>query len=89
MAFVGKFELNREFLCNEPDLCQQILSHGVVLRAEAIWHSGSIEYIMYSPSLFREINEGEVVPRYIFNIAEFREEGTGEFLGYEFHAEEI
>lgn len=87
-SFMGKFKLDRPFICSEPDVAHTLLSQGIIVRAEANFYHDSIEYMMYSPTLFRELNEGEIVPEYTIEIDTFATE-QGEVVGYEFHATEL
>lgn len=86
-AFVGKFKLNRQIMCEEPDMVAQLLSQGIVLRAEMLFHNDSIEYIMYSPTLFRELEEGEEVPEYGIQVGQYVDEDEN-IIGFGFNAEE-
>jgi len=88
LAFVGRFQLNREMICNSADVVQALLSQGIIVRAEALAHADSIEYIMYAPQFFRELTPGEQVPNYDFTIDEFISE-AGESVGYSFEATEV
>lgn len=88
LSFMGKFKLPRKFICEVPDIAHVLLSQGIIVRAEALFHEDSIEYMMYSPALFRELSEGEEVPMYIVDIDSFVNESNEE-VGYEFHATEL
>jgi hypothetical protein len=66
LSFVGRFKIARQFICREPDDVHRFLSKGIIIKAEHDFYSDSVEYTMFSPSLFRELACGEMVPEYIF-----------------------
>jgi hypothetical protein len=74
-------------ICNAADVVQALLAQGIIVRAEALFAADSIEYIMYAPQFFRELTEGEIVPKYTFTVDTFEAAGEG-VVGYHFEATE-
>lgn len=70
LAFIGMFRLDRKFICSEPDIAQLVLAQGIVVRAEGDFATDSIIYTMYSPTLFEEVDEGNMAPLYEIGIGE-------------------
>lgn len=70
MAMVGKFSVPRWLLQEEPDNVHWLLCQGLILKAECDFYSDSIVYTMFSPSLFREVDEGEIVPSYVVEVVQ-------------------
>lgn len=65
----GHFLISRSLISEEPTLVKRILSQCIVLRAEMLWETNSVEYFAHC-HLFKELSEAEVVPEYSWQVFE-------------------
>ena len=64
---LGSFEITRDLIETGDTTVMRVMGKCIVVRAEYMFHTNSIEYIAYS-EWFRSLSEGEVVPKYeVFN----------------------
>lgn len=70
---IGQFEIDMFCIDERPEQARAALRDVIVLRAEAMHHSGSIEYIGIHPS-FAVCQLGDVPPKY---VAEIKTNGDG------------
>ena len=60
----AKFEVSMALIDNNPEDVIKIFADVLVVRAEAMYHKKTIEYIGWSKH-FRELEKGEVTPTYM------------------------
>jgi hypothetical protein len=60
---IGKFYISTELIEFNPEIVKKIMSRMIVVRAELLYHTFSIEYHAIS-SLFEPVNIGECTPEY-------------------------
>jgi len=64
---IGTFKLPQEMLEREPWLIKRIMSQCIILRAEFMYSSRSIEYQAIS-MLFDECQEACIAPEYVWAV---------------------
>ena len=85
----GKFYVSRrigEMAIDNEWLRECLFSNFVIIRAEYLFYNDQIEYIAYSP-LFREVEEGESIPRYELIITEQKDD-EGNIIKYDVEVKE-
>lgn len=60
---LGRFEIPREVILDDPEMAIATLLGMIVLRAEMMLHTDAVEYLAISP-MFDEVAPGEVPPNY-------------------------
>lgn len=59
----GKLEISVDCIYQAPEAVQAILSNAIIVRAEMDFLTDKVQYQLMHPQ-FREINKGEIIPRY-------------------------
>lgn len=72
---LGRFEIPMQIIEHYPEVAIDILSGGIVVRAELSYSTDAIEYIMIHPC-FDEVPKGYPAPRYMLDL--LRTERKGE-----------
>jgi hypothetical protein len=64
---IGKVVIATDLIEGNPEIIHLLFSKFIPIRAEMMWHEGTIEYIGIS-ELFDEREDGCVTPQYDFQI---------------------
>ena len=70
---LGKFEIPREIILDDPETAIAITNGMLIYRAEMMLHMDCIEYMAISP-MFDEIDNGSIPPSYEIIIEKTDEE---------------
>lgn len=60
---VGRFEVHNEMITEQPGVIMLALCRCLVIRAEALMHTGTVEYYAYSAD-FDEVPHDSRIPTY-------------------------
>ena len=66
---LGKFNVSLDLIEQCPEVVKSVLSHMIVLKAETLYHTHTIEYVAMCDE-FDVVPEGYVVPYYEIEINE-------------------
>lgn len=66
---LGKFYIDKDLIENNFEEVQKIMSKVVVVRAEMLYQSNSIEYMAISKD-FDEVSEGKEIPTYKVKVSQ-------------------
>lgn len=76
---IGRFEISTNLIDDEPHAVQEALRDMIIVRAEQMYDTMSIEYMAISDK-FEELALGHRAPRYIARLTRHREEKDGEVI---------
>lgn len=60
---LGRFSVSMDLIEENPEVCRDLMGKCIIVRAEAMYHVGRIDYVALSPD-FNEVQEGEYIPEY-------------------------
>lgn len=78
----GFFKLDKQIIEKEPEIVMQLLGKMIIVRAEMMYITNTIEYGAYS-ELFEEVEEGKFIPTYDIKIHKIPNNDDGIDISFE------